>query len=252
MKLAKLLADLERQRRDDVCLLFVRTTECAVTSLLDATVARCAEIFQVEHLVLRPDTSARRERWDFLSNWPVGCNFLFAGAAEHFVCCMGSQWSTIFFVDGGDGVPLHRDWIDCLLTDHDKTLQAGLSVTGSVFPDGIGRWHVNGNVVMERSFLEACPEVLIMPDGRDAWDVHHAPLILQHARSSTLVACGWRQVGVSPFHFPAVAERSAWWHGCKDGNFVDMAREFIFKDGPLPVIEDLGKASSLARMPICL
>lgn len=148
---------------------------------------------------------------------------------------------------------MHRDWIDCLVADHAKTLEAGLSVTGSVFPDGIGRWHVNGNVVMERSFLEACPDVMEMPEEDVAWDVHQAPLILPHARSSTLVACGWRQVGVRLSHFPSVAEHSAWWHGCKDGNFVDMAREFIFQaDRPLPQIEDLGKASSLARVPTCL
>lgn len=249
MKLARLLADVEARRRDDVCLLFVRTTECPVTRLLDDVIARCSEVFHVESLVIRPDTEARRARWGDLATWPVGCNVLWAGAAEYFLR-MAEHWTTIFFVDGGDGVPLHREWVDVAVEDHARTLRAGLSVTGAVFRDGVGRWHANGNVFVERSFLQAHPEVLAMPEPREAWDVYYAPSVMPECRASTVVCCGWRQVGVHLGHFPAAAEHSAWWHGNKDGNFVDLARDYLLggmsPQGPRPEVQDLGRASDLA------
>jgi hypothetical protein len=246
MKLARLLADLERRRRDGVCLLFVRTTECPQTQYMDDTIRRCSEVFHVESLVLRPDTVARRVRWDLLNVWPVGCNVLWAGAVEYFLHSMSFVWTAIFFADGGDGVPLHREWANIMLLDHLRTLRGGQSVTGSVFRDGSGRWHVNGNVVMGRSFLESHPEVLAMPESREGWDVHHAPTVLPECRASTLVRCGWRQVGARVEQFPQAAEHSAWWHGCKDGNFVDLAREYLSGvDHPYPKILDLGRATEL-------
>jgi hypothetical protein len=247
MKLLRLLADAEKRRRDDACLLLVRTTECPVTRYLDDMVSRCSEVFHVESLVLRPDTEARRARWDELDHWPVGCNVLWAGAAEYFLRDMGSQWSTIFFVDGGDGVPLHREWVDVFVEDHARTLRAGQSVTGAVFRDGLGRWHANGNVVVERSFLKSHPEVLAMPEGREAWDVHHAPSVLPGCRASSIVCCGWRQVGARAEYFPEASKHSAWWHGCKDGNFVDLARAHVLgEDRPRPEILDFGRAADLA------
>jgi hypothetical protein len=244
MKLLRLLADLERRRRDDACLLLVRTTECPQIRYLDETISRCSEIFHVESLVLRPDTLVRRERWDYLTVWPVGPNVLWAGAAEYFLRDMGPQWTTIFFADGGDGVPLHREWVDVFQEDHLKTLRGGQSVTGSVFHDGVGRWHANGNVVMERSFLRDHPEVLVMPEPREAWDVYHAQHILPECRASTLVHCGWRQVGARAEHFPEVSKSSAWWHGCKDGNFVDLARRHVLgEESPRPGVIDLGRAT---------
>lgn len=253
-KLARLLADLEQRRRDDVCLLFVRTTECPATRYLEDTIARCAEVFHVESLVIHPDTEARRERWGqlALAVWPVGCNVLWAGAAEYVLRGTSAQWTTVFFVDGGDGAPLHRNWVDLALSDHYKTLRAGLSVTGSVLQDGCGRWHVNGNVLVEKSFLDANPEVLVMPGDRVGWDVHHASSFLPECRASTLVHCDWRQVGARAGKFPEVAAHSAWWHGCKDGNFVDLAREYVLGGArPRPAVLDLGRASDVVggRVP---
>jgi hypothetical protein len=255
VKLARLLADVEARRRDDVCLLFVRTSEGPVTRLLDEVIARCSEVFHVQSLVIRPDTEARRARWDLLSAWPTGPNVLWAGAAEYFLT-MSPRWSTIFFVDGGDGVPLHREWVDVAVGDHARTLRAGLSVTGAVFRDGLGRWHVNGNVFMERSFLEGHPEVLVMPEcrrvttgpvPREAWDVYHAPVVLPECRASSVVCCEWRRVGVRADLFPEAALHSAWWHGFKDGNFVDLARDYVLgADRPRPEVLDLGRATDLA------
>jgi hypothetical protein len=255
-KLARLLADVEQRRRDDVCLLFVRTTECPATRLLDETVARCSEVFHVESLVVRPDTLERQERWDRLGRWPVGPNVLWTGAVEYFLRSMGPQWSTLFTVDGGDSVPLLRDWIDVLVADHARTVRAGLGVTGWVGKDGLGRWHVNLNLVAERTFLEAHGELLVMPAGEhvsEPIDMYHADVFMPACRVSTVVRSDWRYVGARRADLEAVAAQSAWWHGCKDGNLVDLAREYVFGgERTRPVVLDLGRATVLAdTVPRC-
>jgi hypothetical protein len=251
MKLARLLADLERRRRDDVCLLFVRTTECPASRYLNETVARCSEVFHVESLVVRSDTPERRERWGRLGTWPVGPNVLWTGAVEYFLRSMGSRWATLFTVDGGDSVPLHRDWADILVGDHAETVRGGLGITGWVGRDGLARWHVNLNLLASRSFLEANHgELLAMPAGEhlhEPVDMYHADLFLSACRASTVVRNDWRRAGARRAELEAVAGQSAWWHGCKDGNVIDLARAHVLgADRPRPEVLDLGRATDLA------
>ena len=249
VSLARLLADLEQRRRDDVCLLFVRTTECPETRVLDDVIARCAEVFHVESLVVRPDTPERRERWDRLGKWPVGPNVLWTGAVDYFLRCMGPQWTSLFTVDGGDSAPLHRDWVDVLREDHARTVRQGLGVTGWVSMDGLGRWHVNLNLVAERSFLEGHPELLEMPAGKDVYepvDMYRAASFLGTCRASTVVRSDWRYSGARRSDLEAVSGQSAWWHGCRVGNLVDLARGHVLgEERSLPVPLDLGSALDL-------
>ena len=249
MKLARLLADLEDGRRDDVALVFVRTTECPGGSIVSDVVRRCSEVFHVEEVVIRPDTPARRARWGELDKWPVGCNVLWQGAAEHFLA-MDSRWTSLLTVDGGDGVPLHRKWVDLLVEDHGRTVAAGLQVTGHVRMDGFGKWHVNGNLVLERSFFADHPEVLLMPEPREPWDMYYREVVLPASRGSSALRCDWKLVGLRPERFAEVARESAWWHGYKDGNFVEMAREFIMGGShPSPVLVDWGRGSGRRASP---
>lgn len=249
MQLVRLLADLAGRRRDDVALLFVRTSECPTSRVLDDAIARSAEVFHVESVVLRPDTPERRARWGLLSKWPVGCDVLWSGAASYFLRNMDPRWTTLFTVDGGDGVPLYRDWADLLVDDHAQTLRAGLQVTGCVLRDGVGRWHVNGNVVLERTFIHDHPEVLVMPDltTGEAWDVHHARSFLSVCRGSSAVHCNWRQFGLRPEYFTRVAETAVWWHGMKDGCLVEQAGVFIASTpfNRRPALLDYGPAPAL-------
>ena len=158
---------------------------------------------------------------------------------------MGSQWRVVFFADGGDGAPLHRDWADMVLEDHARTEAVGLQVTGAL-RDCRGTRHVNGNLVVSREFLEEHPELAVVPAVCQEWDVHHAGLILPAARISSLIYGGWRQFGASVAKVSEISRHSAWWHGCKDGNFVDVVREYLVGwERPWPEIVDLGRASEL-------
>jgi hypothetical protein len=243
-KLAHLLADVERRRRDDVCVLFVRASDFQENPVMDAAVARCAEVFLTNHLLVRPDKPSRADQWHNLGNWVEGSNILWTAAVEH-VLQMSPRWQTVFFADGGDGVPLHRDWVDVMQEDHAATVRAGLHVTGAL-RQCRGVMHVNGNQVVERSFLAAHPEFTEIPTICQEWDVHHAAAILPVARVSSLIYGGWHQFGANPRQLAEIALHSAWWHGCKDGDFVDLARACVLGvERRRPELVDLGRASEL-------
>jgi hypothetical protein len=108
---------------------------------------------------------------------------------------------------------------------------------------------VNGNMLLERNFFTSHPEVLIMPPlgVGEAWDVHHATSFLSSCRASSSVHCNWREVGVRPEFFAGVAESAVWWHGVKDGNFVDEAGHFVDRTpvGSRPMLIDFGPALDL-------
>lgn len=241
-RLARLLADLERRRRDDVTLLFVRATDFRENPVMDAAIARCAEVFRVENLIIRPDKPSRLAQWGNLGNWIEGSNIVWSGAVEHVVRNMAPEWSTVFFADGGDGAPVHRDWADILLEDHGRTEAQGLQVTGAL-RECRGIKHVNGNVVMSRSYLCEHPEFQEVPSQCQEYDVQYVDTFMPAARVSSLIYCGWHQFGADPFQFAAAGEHSVWWHGCKDGDFVDKARAHLFGlERPRPQLVDLGRA----------
>jgi len=243
-KLAHLLADVERRRREDVCVLFVRATDVQPSRLMDDAIARCAEVFLVDHLVVRPDEPSRAAQWHNLGEWIAGSNILWTAAVEH-ILAMDPRWRTVFFVDGGDSAPLHRDWVDLLTADHALTVSRGLSVTGAL-RSCRGILHINGNQVVSRSFLEAHPEFTEVPAVCQEWDVHHAATILPAARVSSVIYGGWRQYGADMLRVGEISAHSAWWHGVKDGVFVDVAREHVLgPERPRPVLVDLGMAIEL-------
>lgn len=242
-RLVCLLADLERRRRDDVTLLFVRANDFQENSVMDAAIARCAEVFRVENVFVRPDRPSRAAQWHNLGNWIEGSNILWSAVVEHVVRKMGPEWSTVFFADGGDGAPLHRDWVDILLEDHARTVGQGLQVTGGLrMCRGIK--HVNGNVVMSRSFLVDHPEFVEVPGRCVEYDVHYVDTFLPAARGSSFIYCSWHQFGADQNQFASASEYAVWWHGCKDGDFVQKAREHLASDRPRPRLVDLGRAVS--------
>ena len=248
MKLVKLLADLEERRREDVSLVLVRTTECPGGKVVGEVARRCSEVFDVEELVIRPDTPARRARWGDSTGGRWGATSCGRGP-------LSISWPWILAgprCSSSTGVTGSRStgtgWTSWWRTTGGDS-DAGLQVTGDVFRDGIGRWHVNGNLVLERSFLATHPEVLVMPEPREAWDTYYAAAYLPVSRCSSVVRCDWKRVGLRREFFPEVARKSAWWHGYKDGHLVDLARKFIFSEptARFPSVVDRGSALDIMR-----
>lgn len=248
-------------RRDDVAVMLVRTDEFSLAGPVAEAAARCAEIFQVADVIVRRDAGPGSARLGWRSRWDLGCAAVWEGAADYFIRVMHPRWSTIFFVDGGNGVPLHRDWIGLVLADHERTLEAGRLVTGSVFRDPSGRSRLSANLVVEWHLFQFAPYILTEVEPEETWGSYYESLIAPHTRASSLVRYDQGLVAPTPEMFARAAETSAWWHGCRSGNFVDLAREHLLAageypgavgggpaprcPGPAPTILDLGPATDL-------
>lgn len=226
-ELADLISDLEPRRRDDVAVLLACTTEDHADAFLDRMRRRCEEKFAVGTCVVGPDTEERRRHWGGVDRWTTGSSIIWKGVVEWLLAHLGPEWTTLFTVDGGDGVPTRRDWADVVMADHARTLAAGGRVTGMVREGTWGRWHVNGNMVAERSFLADRLAQLRIPEDEDGWDGFNADVFLAEARDSSVVQCDWQLVGATADLFARVALESAWWHGSKDKYLVALAREHV-------------------------
>jgi len=226
MKLAVLLADLEPSYRSDVLLALVRDSSFSPTVPRVESIAHyCSAKFRVEQIVL-----PQADR-----GWPRGPNQQWAGMMELFLSRQlaagigNHHYDTIFVFDGGDGVPLHRNWIELLLAEHARTIAQGKLITGTLGIDNTKRFHINGNMVMETAIWQELPEIHDCPD-HDSWDCYHYQDFLPHASLSTIVRNDWRyRTEPTRDHLANLAKSSVWWHGCKSEALCDVARAYLLE-----------------------
>ena len=229
MRLARLLADLEPTYRTDVLLGLVCQPGTPRTQLVDETVEHCALKFKVEHVVSAHGAPG----------WADGSGQLWRGTVSHF----HESWrrgkithSSIATLDGGDGVPLHNNWIDLLLTEHELTHRAGKMVSGLLNLDVPEHAHINGNMVLDLELWDRCPSVRNTPLGASpaewykCWDTYHAQVFLHNARPSTVVCNHWNRRVVTKTAMDEAAATSIWLHGYKDDDLHDLARERLLHD----------------------
>lgn len=227
MKLAMLLADLEPSFRSNAILALVRDSSFTPDeSRVKIVVEHCSSKFAVE-LVVLPQSD---------SGWPRGPNQQWLGMMEHFAVKARSgdpRYSSIFVFDGGDGVPLRKNWIDLLMIEHERTLQQGKLITGTIGIDNTNRFHINGNLVLETRIWDLLPELHTCPD-HDSWDCYHFPTFTPHTSLSTIIRNDWRYQGEpTTEHLAALSLSSVWWHGCKSEILHDMTRSLLL-DHPVP------------------
>ena len=241
MKLARLLSDIEPKPRADVQLALVCQPDTPTTQLVLDTITHCQTKFKVEHHV---------SKYGALG-WADGSGQLWRGTMEHFHSLWKSGQTphhSIFTLDGGDGVPLHNNWLDLLIAEHTKTNAASKLVTGvrMICPS---HWiqkyptHINGNMVLELSILDDHPELLLTPLGarleaQNTWDMYHANTFLELASSSTVVHSDWNHTGATPWLFKEHSQNSIWLHGWKDEALCDLARDYL-----------LGELKGIATFP---
>jgi hypothetical protein len=224
MSLARLLADLEPKFRDDVLLGLVCQPGTPFMSTVKDTIIHCSRKFPVEHVCSRFGAKG----------WADGTGQLWRGTMSHFY----GKWQSgelrhdcIFTFDGCDGVPLHNNWIDLLMGEHDHTRKQGKSVTGVLTIDRFHQPHINGNLILDFVLFGAFPSLHDTPLGatRDnnnpTWDVYHAPVFMANASASSVVRNDWNSTGVTIDMMNRSAEHSIWLHGYKDHWLRTMARE---------------------------
>ena len=234
MKLARLLADIEPVPRKDVLLALVCQPGTPLDGRVKEVLSHCSKKFAVEHVVSKYGAKG----------WADGSGQLWTGTMEH----IHEQWKkglvsfgAIFTFDGGDGVPLRRDWIDVLKKEHVCALSKGKLVTGSAQmrtggdhpkPGGF-RNHINGNMVLHLSIWDKHPSLHHTPLGasmkrHNIWDQYHGDVLLSEALPSTVICSRWNCTGLNLAIMKEHVRNSVWLHGYKDSFVADVAREFLF------------------------
>jgi hypothetical protein len=242
MSLARLLADVELRPRLDVLLALVCQPGTPETELVRRTVAHCRRVFPT--ILVTSEYGA--------VGHPEACTALWRGTASHFYKqARGSleghvfqdpltkTWHTsLLTLDGGDGVPLHRDWIDLMIRAHVHHNTDKL-ITGTPYYLGTCPLHVNPNAIFELEVFSRTKLLTDVPkyDGTvlTNFDVYHREEMLRHASLSSIVRTDWRGGGEKATRELLLdrSRESVWLHGYKDPDLYWTSREHLL-DHPAP------------------
>jgi hypothetical protein len=237
MSLARLLADIQPGYRDDVLLALVCQPNTPMTALMEKTIVHCSRRFPVEHVVSPLGAKGH----------PEGCTFLWAGTMKHYYDLFKSgqcKHTAIMTLDGGDGVPLHLNWLDLVINEHAFTLASSKLITGSPYWLGGCPLHLNPNSVFEFSVLDKTTFITDIPRFNGSllshFDIYHRRDMVANASLSTIVHTDWRGAGnkISMELMRERAGRSIWLHGYKDKCLYWTARQYLFgSDLVRPVLQ---------------
>ena len=218
-ELARLLADIEPEFRDDVGFFFARQTNVTPASQDPEfwdTMVYVGKKFPVTEIETFVDES---------KPYPGVCFDPWASAAQkvsdlYFTGKM--PYGRVFFFEA-DGCPIGSDWIDRLKKAHAETLLAGKRVTGPLMRfGGVDRLHspgghVNGTLIMECSFWEDHPS-LRRCTPTDAWDVLHGPTFRSELGTAqpNIIRNEHGGLGLSESLYWVLGKESCWITSCKD------------------------------------
>ena len=208
LRLARLIADIEPKRRDDVTLALVRRHDCELSEEAEETQLYCGKKF--------PTRLIRSE--EVGEGWPSGSNALWRGTMAKLCDPRAGDSSSAIFTFEADCVPLCADWIDRLKDEHALTVSQGKRITGAVQAQPCK--HVNGNMVVERSLWFDLPSLHQAPPNW-AWDCWHAATLLRETRPSNIILNAAHSDGWTEGPLLALSRESAILHGCKDDSAFD-------------------------------
>jgi hypothetical protein len=187
MQLARLIADLEPNYRDDVVFLFTARFDTAPDP---ETVEYVGQKFPV-----RLFTTTVRS-----TGWPVGCNQMMAESYQHCIQLARSgkiKASAVMFIEA-DAVPLCAGWLDKLIEEYRG---CGKQILGPWITSPCE--HVNGNCIISLEFWKK-HRAIFAPPAWGGWDVTCGPAILRNAAPSRLM---W-----SDYHLGTAKNE---WRGCE-------------------------------------
>lgn len=217
-RLARLIANLEPEYRNDVTLVLVGRFDTDVAGAGD-TVVHCGTKMRTFALTAGPMGYGK-------TGHPDGANGLWAGAMEQLAqrwCTGDLDRSSVFTVEA-DGCPISRDWISRLRAEHQRTLDAGRRITGAFMPRPLP--HINGSMIMSIPWWVDTITVQSTPDGH-AWDVFHRETILAAACRSDEIrniygAGEWTDAQLRP-----LSKQASWLSSTKDDSAIAWAEEVL-------------------------
>lgn len=213
MRLARLIADIEPRRREDVEFVFVRR--------FDASHPDGQLLSDVVHK-FPTSVFTTRTQW---SGWPAGPN---AMAKDIFCALDDSVFDGILLIEP-DCVPLARDWLDQLIVEWEAAHAEGKWIMGAWRDSGGPYGHINGNGVFSADLAHLIPlseivtqhlawDCAIAPYVKDRWHVTGLVKNCFESRDATAEVLRTPDVGVRP---PVLI------HGFKDDSAYNLAFELI-------------------------
>ena len=218
MRLAKLIADLEPVRRDDVTFAFCPRFDC--NDGWPAAIEAVRSKFPTMVCQSDPTTTGH----------PNGSNGMWASIFAQ----LARQWQegtlyrpAVFFCEP-DGCPLNRDWINILKREHKRAVRAGKAVTGALTGDRIESDypHINGSMLVNLSVWADHPSLAATPKDQ-AWDLFHGDLLLSLARPTSWIKNVYGAVDWSPGVLDALSKDVGWLSSTKDDSAVDWAERSL-------------------------
>jgi hypothetical protein len=229
MRLGRLLADLEPAPRKDVDLAFVYQPDTPITPLVLRTIDHCSRRFKV--LLEASPYGAKGH--------PLACTALWRGTASLFMKKWSEKHSSILMLDGGDGIPLHPNWIDLIRRQHHISIGNGKLITGSPYFIGTCPLHVNPNAVFHIDFFRetsvADKEPPCNAGLESNFDIYHRDVMLPRTHLTSTVATDWRGGGrrISRELLLDKSKHAIWLHGYRDSDMHFIARDHLSHNLPI-------------------
>lgn len=220
IRLARLMADVEREKRSDVVFLFVHRMDAQPPD--KATIEHVATKFPRVHVHkgVRPG-----------AGHPAGCNSLWTDVALKLYSMQSmAKYAWTF---EADNVPIRRDWINRLkqemvLMEATGAMVGGFYHAASTKP--LQFEHINGNMLVRCDFAQKFQQIFSCPPNI-AWDIYMARHVLPYARPGGWIYNAYRQIGWHcRDYFSKQCDGAVLVHGIRDNSGTSFVRKIISFD----------------------
>ena len=219
LELARLLADIEPERRDDVALVFSRQSNCPLDRDVVETQLHCGEKFPVSDFEAPVPDEVKYPHASYLQ-WSSTVAWL--SEAYH----AGKVPYGSAFMFESDGAPLSANWIDRIKQAHELTLARDKRVTGPLISSNPP--HVNGTFALHLSLWEDRQSLHKCAPGTP-WDIFHARTLASEASPTTVIASYYGMQNMSASVWWSLSTITAWLTSCKDGLHQYWARKNLVR-----------------------
>ena len=241
MGLARLIADIEPEKRDDVLLVFARQSLTPMDREIEETLLYCGRKLPVCHLEAKVDQGKR---------YPGICFDAWSSAGQHLSDAYHTglfPYHSGFFFEA-DGTPMRANWIDDLKREHAMTLALGKTITGPRMANDL---HVNGTMTMHWSCWEDHPSLHRCPPTA-AWDIFHGLVTIRERGPSNIIGNLYGMQSMSEPVWHSLAHVFAWVTSVKDGLHQYWARRNLVKAPPEPGRNIAGTPAKTPAVPSLL
>jgi hypothetical protein len=237
LRLARLLADIEPEPRQDATIMLVRRFDTPLSEDAILTMRHVSRKFPV--MLCR----SKREA----TGHPAGCNALMGGLMDHLgkLWREGELYRPSVFLAEADGCPLRDDWLNCLIGEHEAAVDRGLSVTGpymSFLP------HINGSMLIHVPFWVDHPSLHVTPP-EQGWDIWHRSTFLRAAHRTKLIMNIHHSKKWASHQLGPLGAEHAWITSVKDSSVIDWAEQALVPHAAREMRELRDENSRLRRRP---